>query len=222
MLLDPRMPRDLELRGQLTEATTKLVAALDNYRKQKAMVRSDPNLAESVRQWCLRAIDAHADLLRAEREAGRGTVGPDVVRAAKERVDVVWRESQKPAVLVLGVAAEPLSSHATYLLALCKQEQAVRAQARADRAGRSGKAAHAAETKAAQDAWRDAAEWWRTFLDDYPGAPGSPNARTLLAWVREAQGQREAAVALLEDLSGEMTNFERTSRLYRAQQLKLR
>src|SRR5205823_3586784 len=99
------------------------------------------------------------------------------------------------------------------------QEQAERQQAKLTRRRADSKAGEPADEKAAQDAWTDAAHWWQAYLAEYPSAPAAAEARRHLARVRAALGQREQAIALLKDLSGEMAGLEKTARLYEAQAL---
>lgn len=215
-LLNPKMPRDLILRGRQDEATPQLVATLDQLRRSRNALESmRGNLGQQIQEWAGEAVTAYGELLRAEREAnlppGKAPPGAQTTLAnARQRVERLWKEGLAVQVLVAGAAAEPLTAEMTYLLALCKHEQAERAEARR-RAGRGGSAA---------DAWKPAADWWETYLEEFPAAPDAPHARWHKARALEALGERAAAASLLQNMTGNLTPLERLGRLYRARQLK--
>jgi hypothetical protein len=119
-----------------------------------------------------------------------------------------------------------------YQLGLCTHEQAEHLQARLDLRDRTPEVARSeTDARRAADAWTDARGWWAKCLEyareDAPkDAPKeSRNAillavRILLARTEAMRGNRAAATALLEDLSGGMTAQEKVANLYRARQLK--
>lgn len=222
--MEPRMPRELVLRGRFPEASKMLVGQLDGYRDQRARLRAQTTLQTDVSNWCSQAIDAYGELLRLEGQSttpgGRSSASPAALAAARNRVNQLWKESGKVVILVQGLSAGPLAAETTYLLALCKQEQAERAQARLDAATRAGKSMSASDAKRARDAWKPAADWWQTYLEEYPAGAGAASARLLRARALEALGDRNAAVALLRDLSGSLTELEQTVRLYKARRLE--
>jgi hypothetical protein len=214
--LSPGRPRGLMLRGQFSEASTLLVENRDQLLQERQRLRSDPETRQRVANWLEHAREAYAALYRAERSA-RGGAGTDVT-GMRAGVKALWKEAEAPLTsLFVGAGADPLNGMTTYFLALCKHEQAERAQAQLDRSGTAGSAEAIA---GARDAWRSVADWWETFLAEYPGTQGSPNARRLLARALEALQRRDAALAMLQDLSGEPNNLEATGRLYLAEQLK--
>src|SRR5262249_32405486 len=132
----------------------------------------------------------------------------------------VWKQGQEPlSILLDGVCAQVRSPEVTYLLALCMHEQAERLQARLDRLQRAGKPLPDDEVKAAHEAWTDAGSWWDALVAEAP--PQAVTAvRVLRARAREAQGDRAGAVALLKDLSGDVTPLEQTAQLYLARRLE--
>ena len=137
---------------------------------------------------------------------------------AQQRVDELWKQGQEALDKLLWAAlANPFGGETTYRVALIKHEQAERLQARMDTLG---KPLQAGEAQAVQDAWKSAADWWRTFAQAYPG--GDAPSRRLRARALDGMGQRDAAVDLLQDLSGRLSDMEKTARLYRAQQLKMK
>src|SRR5262249_12398750 len=118
-----------------------------------------------------------------------------------------------------GLAARIRGHEVTYLLALCKQEQAERLQARLERLRREGKATDD-DVQAAKSAWTDAQEKWELHASEQPPPPAAAAARLLHARALERLGQRDQARPLLEDLSGDLTPLEQTARLYLARQLR--
>jgi hypothetical protein len=146
------------------------------------------------------------------------------VEAAVRRDQVKKSGAKMLGLLVDGSAAESRATQASYLLALCLHEQAERLQARADRLARATPAADPAELKAAQEAargaWKDTAGWWNSYTQEHPVSPFSVPARLWQARAREALGNRERALSLLEDSSGENSAFQKAARFYLARRLK--
>jgi hypothetical protein len=212
LLLAPRQPRDLLLRGRLDEATTMLAPSRDQLQQYKTVFQDEPDLAQQLDVWFNQITEAYAELMRAE----RGARDPALAGPARDKVREAWQAGEQPlSALIRGASAEPLGGMATYFLALCKHEQAERLQLKVDQSG-----AHASEAAPlAREAWKGASEWWGTFLSENTSAVGTPNARLLAARALEALGQRAAAAAMLRDLSGGMTPLDQTGRLYRARQL---
>jgi hypothetical protein len=221
-LMRSPLPRDLILHGRFDEAANLLVAMHEELQRQKARP-GGPQLDRKVRQWCERALEAYSDLIRAEQEAGaaggKGAAPTRAVAMAKERINQLWGgpESRPISDILQRSMAEPMLERVLYLLALCKQEQAERLQLKRDQPGRL----NPTEAKAVGDAWNSASSWWKSYLREYGSTPAAPAARFLRARALQELGDRQAAVALLEDLSGVSTNLEKTSRLYQAKQLKI-
>jgi hypothetical protein len=240
----PKSVRDEVLRGHWHEATPKLVEGLDQVRHQKGLLEGvgDPN--QAMERWCREAFDAQGAYWKAEREARSQTAEAQAaLEAAGQRLQALRLGSLKNLTLnlpgggdaggrklpasalplplwlrvTLGSAAKPLGAEATYLLALCKHEDAEQKQAGLDRLAGDKPVQRVANT---QDAWKSAADWWKTCLEEYPTAPGAAAARLWRARALEALGQRDGARALLTDLSGGLTSLEETARLYLARRLK--
>jgi hypothetical protein len=216
LILHGRMPRDLMLRSRLDDATNVLVTIHGELHRQQARP-ADPREDAEVRVWRERAVEVYGTLLRlgaaSANPRGKTVVDANEVKAAKDQVTLLWANARSVYGLIQRAAAGPMSEDITFLLALCKQEQAERTLTRQQRPG-SNKATSAAEVKAAQAVWKPAAGWWETYLDEHPRDPSAPTARLFRARALEALGQREAAARLLEDLSGDLTPLEKTARLY--------
>jgi hypothetical protein len=207
--LAPNLPRDLLLRGQLDEATRKLVEARDQVRKHKEQLQRERGLEAEVTAWCHQVEQAHQRLAKAE-ELARQASGPPTaanLEEARTQLNTLWQSTSKPTLFVQAAATAPLAAEIDYLLALCQHEKAEREQRRQDRQrGPQAAALFACAPVAAcpgtlawaacllscrRDAthWKQAAEQWQSYLDENPATPNTPAARRLL---RRATGERTA------------------------------
>lgn len=213
---NPKQAPEQMVRGHFDEALVQLVGNRTELKSSQGTREAD--LEKRLSEWYEGARSAHADLLRAQKAAA-GPLEKDAdVQEAQRRVDEVWKQGKEPLAQLLAAAmAEPLGAEMTFRVALIKQEQAERLQAKMNRLGRP---LTSAEAKSVRDAWNNAVEWWLTFTQEYPG--GAAASRALHARALEALGDRKAAIALLEDLSGRLTTMDKIARLYRAQQLKMK
>jgi hypothetical protein len=223
-----KTPRDDMLRGRWEEATAKLVQALEQVRFQKSLSQNDPELMKHMGEWLEKVVAVQADYQRAAKAGG------DLDQIQK-RIQQLWVGGLNPGgdgsqpsgtasdrlppwlPFVVGVAADPMGAEATYLLALCKHEQAERAQARL---GAIRGAQAVTQAKTARDAWETTVNWWRTYLNEYPAGAEAAAARLGYARALEALGQREQAREALSNLAGQLSPLDETARLYRAKQLK--
>jgi hypothetical protein len=217
-LLAPRSLRDDLLRGRFDEAIGKLTAAMEQVSAQKAVGRSVADIDRKMGQWLEDAVEAQAQAMRQTTPAEQG--------AAKRRLDELWlgdlnqpndganlpqarqiSGNQLPIWLVwlLGQTADPLGAEASYLLALCKHEQAERAQATSARSF----------PEQIQDAWRTADGCWSQFLEDYPNAATVPTAQRCKARTLEALGDRAAARQHMLNFTG-ASPLEQTARMFLA------
>ena len=90
----------------------------------------------------------------------------------KRTADQLWESIRGPQAYLEYLVADPLAAQATYLLGLCKQEEAERSR---DQPGN-------------QQTWTTARQWWRSFLTSYPASPWAPAARRNLARTLEGGG----------------------------------
>jgi hypothetical protein len=204
--------RDLIVRGHFKDAIEELVQMRKQAEDQKNQLKVLTDAGEKFEEWCDRLREAE----------GRRLLARDPADAAAKRaqVEAVYKEGQEAVVFLMGRAAEQFGGDVVYHLALCMQEQAERLESRLERRRRAGQDVSDADAKAAREAWADANLWWERYLDEHPQAPGAPAARRQRARMCERLGDRETALALLADLSGQMTVQEKVARLYLAQQLK--
>lgn len=232
LLLNPRMPRDLLVRGRLNEASPVLVRMRDEALQSRARYANDPGLRENARAWFERARDAYAQLEAAKQATKPGAAELDAqqqVQEASRKVENLWKEGGNDLVaLVQGAGAQAFGAEATYLLALCMQEQAERLQARSDQARRSGKGDLDDRREQAEKAWKDALGWWQTYASDpvqakvFGAEAAEAAVRRLQARAHEALGEREEAIKLLPDRSGSLSEDEIVARAYLVQQLTKR
>ncbi len=219
LVLDPKMPRELMLRGRYDEAVVKLVQLRADFRRQREQLAGQSQLEARVNAWCEQATQLYGNVARLQQEAAHNPSAQPALGAAKKQIEALWKQSQAVQLYVVASAADSLLNEISYLLALCKHEQAERAQVALERL-KAGKSDAGREAKLAQEAWRSAAEWWDTCLEEAPASPLAPAARLQRAHVAAVLGQPDAAVALLQNLNGEMTDLEKLARLYLARQLK--
>src|SRR5262249_52622215 len=181
-------------------------------------------LEEHLTAWSEGAVAIMNALAQAQDEARNpkqaATAAANLERA-KIRAAELEKASREVVAVVQGYAAEPMAREVVYLLALSKHEQAERAQARLEAPGSKGKTSVPADAQSTRQAWQSAAEWWSNYLNDYETTSAAPAARRYLARCLQAQGQNEAARALLENLSGaSLSPLEKTAHLYLAKQPK--
>lgn len=215
MHLEPNRPRDLILRGRFDEATTSLVKLRDETRVQTARVNEVTDLSNKVAEWRKEIEAIFGGLLRAQAAKGAAPVSG---ATARELTNEYWKKSQA-LLYVYNLSGSALAPDVTYLLALCKHEQAEQAQTKLERLRRSG-AASERDAQAAQDAWRDVADWWDTFLAEYPNGAGAALAAGHRARALEMLGQRDAAVALLKLNSSTLPPLQQLARQVRIKQLQ--
>lgn len=221
----PQQPRDMILRGQLDEAVRALVANRDQIEQTRQAVSSRPSLTQEVMDWTQRAKEVQADFLRSRDrilKEGRTPEGQEALKgqidAARAPVDAMWKGGEKLLTLLMANAwADAMGGDISYYLALSKQEQAERLQIQLRRPDASRLDA---ETRALQELWANSASWWETFEQENASAPSLAAARALHARVSLARGNRNKAIALLEDLSGPLTDLEKAGRMYQVRMLR--
>lgn len=233
-VFEPGTPPDLMLHGRHEEAARALVRVRDELREQKARLVAAVGLDAKVRDWSEQIIAVQADVNRAAGRGARDPAGRAALDQARAQLDAVWKEGEEVLTILLqGRTADVQLPDATYLLALCKQEQAERLQSALDGARAAGRPAPRADEEAAREAWADASSWWAQYAADLSASGAAPGggrgrmvargsaaaARLLHARAHEALGERAEGRRLLEDLSGGLTGPEQTARLYLARQL---
>jgi hypothetical protein len=228
---EPGMPADLMQHGRFDEAAQVLVQVRDKVRERKARLAAAVDLGTKIQEWSGKILEAQANYNVAAEAAPRDPSARAALGPAKAQLDQAWKEAEDSImILVDGRAAEVQLPEVTYVLALCKQEQAERLQMALDRDRARGQEVNPDDVKAAQEAWADAGSWWDLYGDDLgtaasgpapaPHRGSAPAARLLHARAGQALGETDAARRLLEDVSGDLTALEQTARLYLARRLR--
>jgi hypothetical protein len=160
-----------------------------------------------VTEWCQQVQCASASLVQADARARRdkGSAAQAAVQAARQQLDAVWKQAEKPTQYVQALAAGPLDAEVGYLLALCQHEKAERAQRRLDPrlacqtaallvqppdSGLSATVAFAVcalSTCSGTANWKAVAERWHDYLEEFPSSPRAPAAKQLQARALRAQ-----------------------------------
>jgi hypothetical protein len=205
-----RFPRDLMLRGRFDEATTTLVLMSTELERRIQIVQL-PNASQELDRWCQQAREVFNALQQAQQRRD-----PDALQQAKERRQQLLQNGKIAMAFLEAGSAVPMLDDVTYLLALCKHEQAERLQAQEDQARAEKKAG----PKNLADAWLEASDWWGRYLQNYSSPSAAASARLRLARARLALGQRDEAVNLLREKPESLTSFEKLARQYLARQWK--
>ncbi|HKB06381.1 MAG TPA: hypothetical protein VKD90_29570, partial [Gemmataceae bacterium] len=162
-------PRDLLLRGQYAEATTALNSFKNLVDNARSRMEQDKTLRREFETWADEFQALSARVIRAERE------DPASLPTYSRQLDLFRSQQRNQDIeraFVLGNAARPLAAEVTFLTATAVHERAERAQLEG-----GGQAV---------DLWRNAAQWWKRFLDasDQARSPfpaREPHAKALLA-----------------------------------------
>lgn len=203
--LSSKTPRDNILRGRLPEAAEQLAATLDQVKYQTGLA-AQPGLQDKLTKWCEQAWNLYAEVSRLQRQARTNTAGAmEALQQAQTSVSRLWMQTDGAPLPIwltalAAAAAGPMENEASYLLALCKQEEAVRSQS--------------------ADDWRSAADLWESYLADNLGTPPGSAARLMQAKALEVLGETDKARSTLLDMQGTMTDLEKVARQYRAKHLK--
>jgi hypothetical protein len=233
---EPGGAGDLMARGSFDKIVPKLIEERELWVREKNRFDNVPpaELAEHVNEWVEKARSLYANQLRAKT--------PSEKESAAQAINAVWREEEASYVYVLltGGIALPRKAEVTYLLGVCKQQQAELLQARLDMQSSSP---DAADTESARDAWTDALGWWKIYLAENPKGPPPPAflqrgreewdkylakypTGSVPAAVRQMRGralaelgETDAAIASLEDLTEPMTPLQKVAALYQAKLL---
>jgi hypothetical protein len=156
-------------RGQFNEVSRALVEHDRQFAAAEQRGREDASRAEDARSWVTKANAVYRKLSEARKPENRADLP-----AAEAEVAQFWRQELRGAMVLTDRAlAETGRGEAGFLMAVCKHEQAERAQLRFDRAataaaqGDRGKAAaekarDQARTAAA-DAWAAAKDAWERY-----------------------------------------------------------
>ncbi len=224
--LDPRgqSPRELVLRGQLDEASTRLTQAPVQLHFRESLLSMFAPLSDSENQWARSGLhrlnlESLQDLSQTGFENSSRNVrvwcnkafsalvefrraSDEDDRQAKRQVAVrIFMEGDEDLnQLFLSAIGKSLAVEATFQKALCFHERAARTVNPSN--------------------WKTAANWWTKYTEDYSSGPRYSQARVLRAEALQRQPDNTAAIAELEKPDAGLTNLEETGRLYQLRQLK--
>jgi hypothetical protein len=198
----PGQAHDLILRGQFREATEQLIAVQTQMKHRPS---NPTELVQNTEDWAKAAREYAADAIRNER-GGLDAAGLERMNQNRSTAERLWQSPRGPLVYLQFLTSDLVASQTTYLLGLCKHEEAERL---------------VSQPEAARPAWQTAQRWWRSFLNSYPTHPSAPAARRSLARALDAGGQRSAARAEYSALAESApTPHEKLACRYLAEKLK--
>jgi hypothetical protein len=224
-------PRERMLRGRCDEATRKLVDLRNRYDRDQASLAGGL-LQRQVQDWCDEVAKAQlvVSRLKEDPQTAKTASGRASLAEAEAYLDQVVKVGLPSArQLVHGFAARHRLAEATYQLALSLQEAAEQQDQALRQMKQSGRAPSAKELDDSKKAWGYADNWWKDCLQQPSPLTDAAKAewaritaaaQAQRARVLERLDQREQALTLLRDLSGELTPLEKTARLYLAKQVE--
>jgi hypothetical protein len=212
--LAPHKARDDIMRGQFHRALPDLVKEKEYCIGRMTLMGDDTTeLQQRVAKWSEEvAKPLFADQVRAQRE--RDTVALDAVN---RQIEVLWKEAHEVAILLEGSRSKPRLRETIYAIALCKHEQAVRAQIQFELSLDNPDLRQQADA-----AWNEAANWWAQFPDGDLRAPVEERVAALrqqaIARARNCEWTKAVDLFSKVDVGG-MTNLDRVASLYLARRI---
>jgi hypothetical protein len=226
--VDPRgqSPRELVLRGQLDEASTRLTQAPVLLHFRESLLGMFAPLSDAENDWVRRGmrklkLEALEDISQTGFESSEQNVrawcnrafsayvqylraGSEEERqAARQQAVKIFMEGDDDLNrLFLGAVGKPLAAQAAFQKALCFHERAARTATSVN--------------------WKTAAAWWMKYVEDkdYSAGPRISQARLLRAQALLKQPDIAAAKAELTKPDPGLTDLEELGRLYQIRQLK--
>lgn len=169
----PPGPREGIQRGQFSEAIHYLVQQKSLATAEADRFRSERGRKAATKEWIKKVDEVYGKLSRARLDQA---TNPQAVPAAEQEVAEFWSRSRGEVEYFVSTATVgPITAEATYLLALCKHEQAVRATLRYESVKRQAESkSPAANSRSseqsldrARDDWDDANDWWERYINSY-------------------------------------------------------
>jgi hypothetical protein len=213
--MEPGRARDLILRGRYGSAASLLVEENEHWHRQLQRRANAVDLEKRADEWLTQAYRDYAAQLRAKAPAER--------EAADRQVNALWSEQNaEPIYLLLdGANAGVRGAEVTFLLGLCKHEQAEQLQARLELQKRAtGKSPRSADVEKAKLAWQDALGAWKRYAENYSTGADHVPARLLRGRAEVMVGDWKNAVDTWKDLTGPMTDLEKLASLRQARELE--
>src|SRR5437773_4102315 len=165
-----------------------------------------PEVENGVRVWVEAARGVYGRLAKAERAMERDPSAIAERDRAREEIGNLWRNANVINIYMNSVVSEPLQAEVTYLLGICKHEEALRRTYR----GEDDKAA-----------WKTAERWWEKFIHTYNTSPAIPTAKRNYARTLEGAGRPAEAKAVYQALAtSDLPELQRLACTYLGNQLK--
>ncbi|MGL6076931.1 MAG: hypothetical protein ACRC8S_22475 [Fimbriiglobus sp.] len=161
-------PRERIQRGQFAEVTPVLVKKRDDYLKGIERLRTDRSRDENITTWLAGAKPVYTSLLRARDRFGADSLE---FQAALKDIEAHWKGNPAAVSALLDMTiSESSAAESTYLLAICRHEQAERSQLTYDRYRQENKPTNLVERARdqARAEWQEALGWWKRYLDYAP------------------------------------------------------
>ena len=180
--IEPPNPRERIHRGEFQNAARELVVRQDRYWQGLERLRNNPNAEVQIRDWARKAVGLYEDYRRA-RFLDKNK---EAEEAALRQIDRHWQSNLQTLQLVLDRASADIGhAEATFLMALCKHEQAEQIQARLENASGDTSALR----QEAQNAWAAAAAEWRTYATRAAAHARVPGRAEYVKWLSARANQ---------------------------------
>jgi hypothetical protein len=234
--MDSHGPREMVLRGQLDEASTRLTQAPVALRFREALFGMLAPLSKEEYQWVRSATRRLSlEALLDERFVAANNAPQQVKVWCDEALAAYANFLTARNLLAAGKIsdAEMQAARGQAMKVFVKGEddlnqlflQSVTPPLAAEATFQLAlcfheKASRLQNKPTAQATWRTAANSWTKYLTEFPSAPGIPQAKLLRAEALRMQGDIPGAIAELEQPIKGLTRLQETARLYQLRQLQ--
>ncbi len=183
-------PRERIQRGDYQTAMRDLVEKQDKFSKGLELLRNTSAVDTQIQGWCASARALYEELGRTVLIADKAEQA-SVKATIQSNIENHWREPT--VMLMVSRSSAPVCKLETsFLLALCKHEEAERTQTQADYA--TGEDLAGIKQKA-KDAWINARAAWRTYFEGYNTSQDTIPARGIQAKTLSARSEKMAGAA---------------------------
>jgi hypothetical protein len=183
-------PRERIQRGQFKDALLDLIDKQSRFGRSLELLRHTENIEEEIRQWCLEAKELYDRLGRTALIADK-IEKANAVAAAQAQIEDLWRDRHAVVLMISRVSMPVCKAEATYLISVCKHEEAERAQTRAEYA--TGEDSAILKQQAIE-AWQDARGAWRTYNEGNIADLGNFPGRAAQAQMLAARAEKFASL----------------------------
>ncbi len=179
----PGKTKDLFLRGKWTRLTSDLVGEWDDLKKnQRSYDANRDAVDKGLAEWALRAEGLYANLGRIQK---RGSVAE--VSAINGAIESLWKNANPVYSVVTYALSRSRGTEIAFILAQIRQEEA-------QRLARSG-----GDQQRLAMAWEESASAWKRFNEELANGLAAPVGISSWAETLALSGQKEKAIAVLEN-----------------------